>query len=150
MMQKIWPPRRTERERRLWLGPGAGVRRAAQSEEAGKVEWLKMVLVNTDEFIDALFLIDFFQYVSPSARRVLGYDPEELLNKNIYGFANTHDTVSLFCELMDSTHAGTDGQPPDPIRLIIRFQKKHGGYVGVESIGRLVFKDLCAACFGYL
>ncbi|WVQ82107.1 hypothetical protein IAT38_004235 [Cryptococcus sp. DSM 104549] len=116
-------------------GAGSG---SAQSEEAGRMEWLKMVLDNTDDFVHALSLKGFFQYVSPSVRRVLGYEPEELLNKNISEFTNTHDIVPLIRELKDSTHAGTDGQPPKPVRLVFRFQKKHGGYVWVESIGRLV------------
>ncbi|OCF41890.1 hypothetical protein I317_04300 [Kwoniella heveanensis CBS 569] len=110
----------------------------ASGEEAGRMEWLKMVLDNTDDFVHALSLKGFFQYVSPSVRRVLEYEPEELLNKNISEFAHPSDIVPLMRELKDSTHAPTDGSSARHVNLVFRIRRKNSGYIWIESVGRLV------------
>ncbi|WWD17143.1 hypothetical protein CI109_101580 [Kwoniella shandongensis] len=109
-----------------------------QGEDVGKMEWLKMVLENTDDFVHALSLKGFFQYVSPSVRRVLEYEPEELLNKNISEFAHPSDIVPLMRELKDSTHGSNDGQSARHVNLVFRIRRKNSGYIWIESVGRLV------------
>ncbi|WVF71320.1 hypothetical protein IAT40_006123 [Kwoniella sp. CBS 6097] len=115
-------------------GGGSG----PSGEEAGRMEWLKMVLDNTDDFVHALSLKGFFQYVSPSVRRVLEYEPEELLNKNVSEFAHPSDIVPLMRELKDSTHAPTDGSSARHVNLVFRIRRKNSGYIWIESVGRLV------------
>ncbi|KAK8864541.1 hypothetical protein IAR55_001791 [Kwoniella newhampshirensis] len=109
-----------------------------QGEDVGKMEWLKMVLENTDDFVHALSLKGFFQYVSPSVRRVLEYEPEELLNKNISEFAHPSDIVPLMRELKDSTHGSNDSQSAKHVNLVFRIRRKNSGYIWIESVGRLV------------
>lgn len=129
--------------------PGFG-----QGDDGGKSEWLKMVLENSDgqsdfcrvkelrrlsliDFIHVLSLKGLFQYVSPSVRRVLEYEPEELMNKNIADICHPSDIVPLMRELKDSTHAPTEGQTPRNVTLVFRIRRKNSGYVWIESIGRL-------------
>jgi hypothetical protein len=78
-----------------------------------------------------------FQYVSPSVRRVLEYDPEDLLSKNISDICHPSDIVPLMRELKDSTHAPTDGQQPRTVNLVFRIRRKSSGYVWIECTGRL-------------
>ncbi|ODO09135.1 hypothetical protein I350_02735 [Cryptococcus amylolentus CBS 6273] len=107
------------------------------TEEAGRMEWLKMVLDNTDDFVHALSLKGFFTYVTPSIKRTLGYDPEDLLNKNVSEFAHPSDVVPLIRALKDATQI-TDDATPKPVSLTYRMRRKNGGWVWVESMGRLV------------
>lgn len=78
-----------------------------------------------------------FQYVSPSVRRVLEYEPEDLINKNIADICHPSDIVPLMRELKDSTHAPTDGQSPRNVTLVFRIRRKNSGYVWIECAGRL-------------
>ncbi|WVO15097.1 hypothetical protein L204_102741 [Cryptococcus depauperatus] len=116
----------------------AGVGIGSDSEEAGRMEWLKMVLDNTDDFVHALSLKGFFQFCSNSVRKLLGYEPEDLLNKNISEFAHPVDIVPLIRALKDSTQTIGGSQQPRPVSLTFRIRKKHAGYVWIESVGRLV------------
>ncbi|WVQ99547.1 hypothetical protein IAU59_006683 [Kwoniella sp. CBS 9459] len=119
------------------LGAGNGSS-GSSGEEAGRMEWLKMVLDNADDFVHALSLKGFFQYVSPSVRRVLEYEPEELLNKNVSEFAHPSDIVPLMRELKDSTHAPAEGSSARHVNLVFRIRRKNSGYIWIESVGRLV------------
>ena len=112
--------------------PGFG-----QGDDGGKSEWLKMVLENADDFVHVLSLKGQFQYVSPSVRRVLEYEPEDLLNKNIADICHPSDIVPLMRELKDSTHAPSDGQTPRNVTLVFRIRRKNSGYVWIECAGRL-------------
>lgn len=112
--------------------PGFG-----QGDDGGKNEWLKMVLENADDFVHVLSLKGLFQYVSPSVRRVLEYEPEDLLNKNIADICHPSDIVPLMRELKDSTHAPSDGQTPRNVTLVFRIRRKNSGYVWIECAGRL-------------
>jgi len=89
------------------------------------------------DFIHVLSLKGLFQYVSPSVRRVLEYEPEDLLNKNIADICHPSDIVPLMRELKDSTHVSTDGQPSKNVALVFRIRRKHSGYVWIECAGRL-------------
>ncbi|WWC89178.1 uncharacterized protein L201_004096 [Kwoniella dendrophila CBS 6074] len=120
------------------MGQRVNTLSGGSGEEAGRMEWLKMVLDNTDDFVHALSLKGFFQYVSPSVRRVLEYEPEELLNKNISEFAHPSDIVPLMRELKDSTHAPSDGSSARHVNLVFRIRRKTSGYIWIESVGRLV------------
>jgi PAS domain S-box-containing protein len=89
------------------------------------------------DFIHVLSLKGLFQYVSPSVRRVLEYEPEDLLNKNIADICHPSDIVPLMRELKDSTHVSSDGQPSRNVGLVFRIRRKHSGYVWIECAGRL-------------
>lgn len=78
-----------------------------------------------------------FQYVSPSVRRVLEYEPEDLLNKNISDICHPSDIVPLMRELKDSTHAPAEGGAARLVSLVFRIRRKMSGYVWIECVGRL-------------
>jgi PAS domain S-box-containing protein len=132
----------------------------AGGEEAGKSEWLRLVLANTDgeclatmaygrteyqltgficipDFVHVLSLKGQFQYVSPSVRRVLEYEPEDLLNKHISDICHPSDIVPVMRELKDATHTPSDGRQPQAINMLFRVRRKLSGYIWLESSGRL-------------
>ena len=89
------------------------------------------------DFVHVLSLKGLFQYVSPSVRRVLEYEPEDLLNKNISDICHPSDIVPLMRELKDSTHAPADGNAARKVHLVFRIRRKSSGYVWIECAGRL-------------
>lgn len=84
-----------------------------------------------------LSLKGLFQYVSPSVRRVLEYEPEDLVNKNISDICHPSDIVPLMRELKDSTHAQNDNNSSRRVNLVFRIRRKLSGYVWIECSGRL-------------
>lgn len=80
----------------------------------------------------------FFQYASSSIRRSLGYEPEDLLNKNISEFAHPSDIVPVIRALKDSTQTIGEEQQQKPVHFTFRIRTKNSGYVWLESMGRLV------------
>jgi PAS domain S-box-containing protein len=94
-------------------------------------------VLSRPDFIHVLSLKGLFQYASPSVRRVLEYEPEDLLNKNISDICHPSDIVPLMRELKDSTHAPTEGQSARPVNLVFRIRRKNSGYVWIECSGRL-------------
>ena len=121
----------------------------ATGEDGGKSEWLKMLFENADgehprknvadqvDFVHVLSLKGMFQYVSPSVRRVLEYEPEDLMNKNISDICHPSDIVPLMRTLKDSTHAPTDSHPARTVNLVFRVRRKSSGYVWLECAGKL-------------
>lgn len=110
-------------------------------EDSGKMEWLKFVFENTDDFVHVLSLKGQFHYVSPSVRGVLEYEPEDLLNKHISDICHPSDIVPVMRELKDSTHSsnsdGERGGGSSGVNLVFRVRRKHSGYVWLECHGRL-------------
>ena len=106
-------------------------------EDGGRMDWLKIVLENSDDFIHVLTLKGMFQYVSPSVRRVLDHEPDDLLNKNISDICHPSDIVPLMRELKDSTHAPLDGNSARKVHLVFRIRRKSSGYVWIQCSGRL-------------
>lgn len=99
--------------------------------------FIVLLAADVTDFVHVLSLKGLFQYVSPSVRRVLEYEPEDLLNKNIADICHPSDIVPLMRELKDSTHAPSDGQTPRNVTLVFRIRRKNSGYVWIECAGRL-------------
>jgi len=107
-----------------------------------------LLLESTPDFIHVLSLKGSFLYVAPSVRRVLGFEPDELVGKSISDYCHPADLVPLMRELKESSvmpGVGQDGQgplqagpgPPKTVDLLFRAQSKSNGYVWVECRGRL-------------
>lgn len=112
------------------------------------MEWLKMVLENaegmvssgtelTPGFVYVLSLKGSILYVSPSIKRVLGYDSGHLVDKNISDLCHPLDIVPLMRELKDFAHAPTDGPLARPVNLVFRIRCQESEYVWIECSGRL-------------
>ncbi|KAF8887561.1 hypothetical protein BD779DRAFT_1470652 [Infundibulicybe gibba] len=116
---------------------------------------LNLILLEASpDFIHVVSLKGSFLYVAPSVRRVLGYEPEELVGKSIADFTHPEDVVPLMRELKESSATGPsaagtissqDNQTQSPqfpitprtVDLLFRARIKTGVYVWVECRGRL-------------
>ena len=120
-----------------------------------------LLLEASPDFIHVVSLKGSFLYVAPSVRRVLGYEPDEMVGTCISDYAHPEDVVPLMRELKESSATGlTSAQPtpslPDPtnsysapssfsappgsprsVDLLFRARTKMGRYVWVECRGRL-------------
>jgi PAS domain S-box-containing protein len=89
------------------------------------------------DFVLVLSLKGQFQYVAPAVRRVLEYDPEDLMGKHIADICHPSDIVPVMRELKDSSHASSDGSSSRLVDLLFRVRRKRSGYVWLECTGRL-------------
>ena len=118
-----------------------------------------LLLEASPDFIHVVSLKGSFLYVAPSVRRVLGYEPDEMVGTCIADYAHPEDVVPLMRELKESSATGlTSAQPPPDhittssyssassptppgsprsVDLLFRAKTKMGRYVWVECRGRL-------------
>ena len=67
-----------------------------------------------------------FLYVSPACRRLLGYDPEELVGRSAYEFIHPDDAAG----------APPPRDPAAAYSVTFRYRRKDGTYAWFESLGR--------------
>ena len=113
-----------------------------------------LLLEASPDFIHVVSLKGSFLYVAPSVRRVLGYEPDEMVGTCIADYAHPEDVVPLMRELKESSAAGLTSAPsrpdltnaysvsscsapPPSVDLLFRAKTKMGRYVWVECRGRL-------------
>lgn len=121
-----------------------------------------ILLEKAPDFVQVLSLKGAFQYISPSVRRVLGYEPEDLIGKGLTDFCHGADKVPLVRELKEASVANASGNSaanstpddnqavspvqstrpavphaPRVVDLLFRMRHKAGDYVWVECRGRL-------------
>jgi PAS domain S-box-containing protein len=70
-----------------------------------------------------------YVYISPSCRRLLGYEPEELLGKDPYDLFHPEDLQRIRTEAHDKA---LEGQPD--VSIIYRIRKKSGEYTWLETV----------------
>lgn len=98
--------------------------------ELSKRIWDKVLLENTDDVVHVLSLKGLFLYLSPSSRKVLEYDPSELVGTALSSVCHPSDIVPVTRELKD-TSTGV------AVNVVFRIRRKHNGYTWFESHGSL-------------
>lgn len=74
---------------------------------SGSSQLLHLLLLEASpDFIHVVSLKGSFLYVAPSVRRVLGYEPEEMVGKSISDYAHPEDVVPLMRELKEGSATG--------------------------------------------
>ncbi|TFK46738.1 hypothetical protein OE88DRAFT_1666927 [Heliocybe sulcata] len=117
------------------------------TQEGETAHPLNLVLLeSTPDFIHVLSLKGSFLYVAPAVRKVLGYEPDELVGKFVSDYCHPADVVPLMRELKESSTGQTSVEggamgvalgAPKTVDLLFRAQAKWGGWVWVECRGRL-------------
>ena len=98
--------------------------------EYAKRMWDKVLLENTDDVVHVLSLKGLFQWVSPSALRVLEYEPSELIGTALSSVCHPSDIVPVTRELKD-TSTGVS------VNVVFRIRRKKSGYMWFEGHGSL-------------
>lgn len=120
-----------------WLIAQRG--RAEQALQTSE-EQFRSLIENASDVITVLGKDGAISFVSPSARRVLGYEPEELIGKNVFNFVHPDDltgTLARFSDLMQ--HPGGHQSAE------FRFRHADGSWRFLEAIGKNPTRDPAAA-----
>ena len=94
----------------------------------------EMLRTITNGMIDMLVLVDMnwtYEYLSTSNKKILGYDPDDLVGENALSYIHPDDLkkiMEIFKEGLVSGHATAQG----------RVRHKDGHYIWVESMGNLI------------
>ncbi|KPV75471.1 uncharacterized protein RHOBADRAFT_14207 [Rhodotorula graminis WP1] len=108
------------------------VQQARDQIRAMRRQFMRLLVDECDDFIHVLSLKGALLYVSGASRRLLEYEPNELLGKTLSSFCHPSDIVSVQRELKD---AGVSTHPT--VSLVYRIRRKNSGYVWFEAQGRL-------------
>ncbi|KAK4051163.1 hypothetical protein OIV83_002985 [Microbotryomycetes sp. JL201] len=103
---------------------------AGLTSDASRKQFNKLLLEHCDDFVHVLSLKGSLLYVSPSAKRLLEYEPAELVGKGLSTICHPSDIVSVLRELKDSS-------VDQPISIVYRVRRKTSGYMWLEATGRL-------------
>lgn len=98
--------------------------------EYAKRMWDKVLLENTDDVVHVLSLKGLFQWVSPSAARVLEYEPSELIGTALSSVCHPSDIVPVTRELKDTSTGAS-------VNVVFRIRRKNNGYMWFEGHGSL-------------
>lgn len=75
------------------------------------------------------------EYISPSHKSILGYEPEDMLGKSILDFVHPDDIKRV----MTAMRTAIDSVSPGKIEY--RLRHTHGHYLWLETIGNLLLND---------
>ncbi|SMR63369.1 unnamed protein product [Zymoseptoria tritici ST99CH_3D1] len=92
--------------------------------------WDKVLLENTDDVVHVLSLKGLFQWVSPSAARILEYEPSEIIGTALSSVCHPSDIVPVTRELKDTSSGAS-------VNVVFRIRRKNSGYMWFEGHGSL-------------
>ena len=98
--------------------------------ELSKRIWDKVLLENTDDVLHVLSLKGLFLYLSQASRKILEYEPHELVGTALSSVCHPSDIVPVTRELKDTTPGAT-------VNVVYRIRRKHSGYAWFEAHGAL-------------
>ncbi|KAK9764521.1 hypothetical protein K7432_007895 [Basidiobolus ranarum] len=93
--------------------------------------WNMLLLEESDDFIHVLSLKGVFLYCSTSCKRMLEYEPEELVSTSLSSICEPNDLIPVLRELKE---VASDA---DLISLVYRIKRKKSGYMWFEASGRI-------------
>ncbi|KXT04460.1 hypothetical protein AC579_629 [Pseudocercospora musae] len=102
---------------------------SGESEYAKRM-WDKVLLENTDDVVHVLSLKGLFQWISPSALRVLEYEPSEIIGTALSSLCHPSDIVPVTRELKDTSTGAS-------VNVVFRIRRKNSGYMWFEGHGSL-------------
>ncbi|KAK4194476.1 putative white collar 1 protein [Triangularia verruculosa] len=95
-----------------------------------KQSWDKMLLENADDVVHVLSLKGLFLYLSPSCKKILEYDTNDLMGNSLASICHPSDIVPVTRELKEA-------QANVPVNIVFRIRRKNSGYTWFESHGTL-------------
>jgi len=101
-----------------------------------KEEHFRSLTENTLDTITVLNKEGIISYESPSIKRVLGYEPEELIGKNAFELIHTEDLPVV----MSAFKQGIQN-PGSTQSIEYRFKHKDGSWRILESIGKTIINN---------
>jgi len=95
-------------------------------------ELLELITDNMCDLVALTNLEGNFEFVGKS-HRMLGYDPQFLLGKNVMDFVHPEDLPRVLLEFKEFFRSKMDGHKAE-----YRYRRKDGSYVWLETFGRFI------------
>lgn len=92
-------------------------------------ERYRRITDNMSDFISEIDAQGIFRYNSPSIRRILGYNPEELIGSSAFDLVHPEDRDLVIATYMDGVKTESDRYVEQ------RYQRKDGNYIWLRSSG---------------
>ncbi|KAK9764771.1 hypothetical protein K7432_007476 [Basidiobolus ranarum] len=94
--------------------------------------WNMVLLNESDDFIHVLSLKGVFLYCSSSCKKILEYDPQELVSTCLSSICDPNDLIPVLRELKEMSCEA------DSISLVYRIKRKKSGFMWFEASGRIL------------
>jgi PAS domain S-box-containing protein len=116
-------------------------RRHAETELIRREKYFRALSDNSLDIVTLLNSEGVFQFNSPSVKRVLGYEPAELLGKSAFAVCHPDDVASVIRAFQHGLK-----HPEETVTLEFRFRHRDGSWVYLEATGqnRLADPDIAA------
>ncbi|PKM41878.1 MAG: PAS domain-containing sensor histidine kinase [Firmicutes bacterium HGW-Firmicutes-8] len=92
----------------------------------------------TDHMYDMITQVDpkgIMQYITPSVKKTLEYESEDLLGKSIFDFVHPDDLNEVVCTFQLFISAAAPG------KVAFRYRHAGGHYLWLDSVGTLLFDE---------
>lgn len=106
-------------------------RREAEQTVRQNEERFRALIENALDIITVVGTDGIIHYESPSVEKVLGYKPEDLVNKNIFDYIHSEDIANLLKMVNQVAH-----NPIVTLSLEFRFQHRDGSWRILEAVGK--------------
>jgi PAS domain S-box-containing protein len=110
-------------------------RRRAEEALRQSEERLRLITDNMLDMVSQVNLEGNHVYVSPAHKRVLGYEPEELLGRSILDLLHPEDVERVGGVIQAAL------QNREPARVEFRYRHADGHYLWLETMGKLLVDD---------
>lgn len=101
---------------------------------------LSNILKNMIDMIAQIDKEGMIQYLSPSYKNILGYEPEDLLGKSVFEFMHPDDLNRLTTLFFENMEAGVSR------RGECRIRHTNGHYLWIESFGNFLYNENNEIC----
>ncbi len=106
------------------------------TNEKANTHFSELLSSNVRDLICINNLQGNYLYVSPSSKEVLGYEPEELIGKNVYDFFYPEDIAGV-----QQKHEHLLLEDKTASLIEYRFRKKNGEYIWMQTSYKMFFDE---------
>jgi PAS domain S-box-containing protein len=134
---KQWPDRLVPAVRRAVSEAEERERRKhAETELIRREKYFRALTLNALDLLTVLSATGDYKYHSPSVKRILGYDPEELAGKNVFSLIHPEDLPRV----REAFQFGLN-HPDQSVKLEYRIRHRDGHYIYLEAVGQSRLND---------
>ncbi len=119
---------RGQRSMLCYLRDMTAQRRAEEALE-GSEKKFRIIIENIADLVAEVDHDGYYTYVSPSYKKILGYDPKDLVKKPCVKFVHPDDAPGLLSRFRDTVHKKRGN-----LRIEYRLLHKKGGYRWIEAL----------------